>query len=267
MTDESGIYLFCFGRAHIEGQLEGEGIDPGFPLATCKFEDVAAVTSQVRVRDFSGPEAEACMRDLGWLGPRACRHETVIEQVMRLSPVLPVQFGTLFSSPERLAEFLAGHCVAISRFLDFVTGMEEWGVKVLVDRTRVRGCLLSDLASTDAESQALSPGQRYFRERRARADAEKRMGRWLKTACARIAREISRAACRSRPRKVVDWRSEGDGKEVILNWAFLVAEARVGMLRASVDQLNADYATYGLVLEVSGPWPPYSFGPSFEGNT
>ena len=60
------------------------------------------------------------MEDLAWVAPRALRHEEVILTVMEQGPVLPVRFGTVFSSldsgggtteaaPGRLDEVFPGY--------------------------------------------------------------------------------------------------------------------------------------------------------------
>ncbi len=264
----SGIYLFCLARHVVAEGLEGTGIDERFPLEVRKFEgNLAAVSSRVLIEDFCGPEAEARMQDLQWLGPRACRHEAVIEQMMRLSPVLPVRFGVLFSSPEQLAEFVSRHRAGISNFLDSVMGLEEWAVKATLDRARAREHILSEALPPEDGKCAATPGIRYFQEQRARAQAEKEVNRWLKTVCSRVVEGLSRPASRARQRKVVPRGSEVRGGDPVLNWAFLVAEGQLAAFQSEIGRANADYEPYGLVLEASGPWPPYSFCPSFEENT
>jgi hypothetical protein len=52
------------------------------------------------------------------------------------------------------------------------------------------------------------------------------------------------------------------GKETILNWAFLVGSDRVQELRSVVERANSEFQERGLVFQMSGPWPPYSFCPS-----
>ena len=63
---------------------------------------------QIRREEFAGPEAELNLQQLSWVGPRALRHEAVIEEVMASSPVLPARFGTLFSSAEAWPNSPAG---------------------------------------------------------------------------------------------------------------------------------------------------------------
>ena len=168
-TVQSALYLFCFARSNLIGELEGTGVDGQHPLSVFRrFPNLCAVLSEVRLEDFCGETAELRMRDLAWVGPRALRHEAVVEEVMRHSPVLPARFGTLFSSQERLAEFVDRHGAAISQFLERVADQEEWSVRGLLDRRQAgrasrpqawphrkrnsRRCCRGDATSRNSES-------------------------------------------------------------------------------------------------------------------
>jgi hypothetical protein len=214
------------------------------------------------LEDFCGEAAELRLRDLAWVGPRALRHEAVVEEVMRHSPVLPVRFGTLFSSPERLAEFLDKHRAVISEFLERVADQEEWSVKGLLDRRQAGHALAAaSLAAREAQLAALPPGRRYFAEQRIRAGAEKELSLWLEETRRQVARHLREQAsgfceCPEVPREPPE-----SGIEVVLNWAFLLPKSAAPAFRVRVDQMNEKQAIGGLVLELSGPWPPYRFVP------
>jgi hypothetical protein len=214
------------------------------------------------LEDFCGEAAELRLRDLAWVGPRALRHEAVVEEVMRHSPVLPVRFGTLFSSLERLAEFLDKHRAVISEFLGRVADQEEWSVRGLLDRRQAEHALTAaSLAAREAQLAALPPGRRYFAEQRIRAGAEKELSLWLEETRRQVASHLREQAsefceCPEVPREPPE-----SGIEVVLNWAFLLPRSATPAFRARVDQMNEKQAMGGLVLELSGPWPPYRFVP------
>ena len=78
-------------------------MDGHHPLSVFRrFQNLCAVLSEVRLEDFCGGAAELRMRDLAWVGPRALRHEAVVEEVMRHSPVLPARFGPVAGTPGRI---------------------------------------------------------------------------------------------------------------------------------------------------------------------
>src|SRR3990172_4695107 len=73
------IYLFCLARPQVEMELEGGGLDDGSPLLSWQFRDLVAIVSKVGMEEFCGLEAQDRMQDLAWVGPRAYRHEAVVE--------------------------------------------------------------------------------------------------------------------------------------------------------------------------------------------
>jgi len=216
----------------------------------------------VPLEEFCGSSAESRMQDLNWLGPLVCRHEAVIEHVMRHSPVFPARFGTLFSSIESLEDFLKKHYGEISRFLDKVTGKEEWAVKGLLNRARAREEFLSVILARQEKKLSSSPGMRYFQEQQIRAGVDKALNCWLKSVCQEIANDLRGYASDFCKRKVLDRGAEGN--ETVLNWAFLVTRSAIVEFRERIDRVNANLAHQGLVFELSGPWPPYSFSSSLN---
>lgn len=259
------VYLYCLARHDLSPAIDGTGVDGKNPLSLHRFQDITAVLSTVPLAEFSGPVAEERLQDLGWVGPRACRHEKVVEQVMRLSPLLPARFGTIFSSLERLEKFFETHHDTILRFLDQVADKEEWSVKGMLDRAKVKEELFSANRAKEAQRLALlSPGMRYFQEQQIRSSVEKELNGWLKEVCQQIADDLGRHARDFCQRKVLSRDVTGLERDMVLNWAFLVPRKTAADFRARIEQANADHAKQGLAFQFSGPWPPYSFCPSLE---
>jgi len=257
------LYLFCFARPERVSEMEGVGAEGwGAPHLFRHCPDVCAVVSEIPEEDFCGQEAERRMQDLAWMGPRALYHEAVVERVMRDSPVLPARFGTLFTSPESLAEFLHLHHQTILRFLEQVSGQDEWSVKGLLRRREAAQELASAaLAGREEQLATLPPGRRYFEEQRTRAATERELGLWLKETCRQLASDLARQASRFCECPVVFRETAESNVELVLNWAFLLPRSATTAFRAQIGELNAHHAMRGLTLELSGPWPPYRFVP------
>ncbi|MCX6916002.1 MAG: GvpL/GvpF family gas vesicle protein [Verrucomicrobia bacterium] len=125
-------YVYGFTRAGGAGMQNADGagvlsggIDEMHLPVFSRSGEVAAIVSQVSRSEFCGLTGETNLQDLTWLAARACRHQAVLEQVMRLGPVLPARFGTLFSSPASLEGFMRKHQAAMVQFLEWVGGQEE----------------------------------------------------------------------------------------------------------------------------------------------
>lgn len=258
------IYLYCLARPGALAAAGGPGVDGERPLELIPWRDVVAVVSTVRVDDFLGPRAEARMSDLAWVGPQACRHEEVIERVMRGSPVVPARFAALFSSRESLATWLGTHHDAISRALDRFADHAEWAIKGTLDRRKARARLLALTLARRGGVRSSSPGARYFEERRIQAGIGQELGAWLNEVGAGIARRLLDHAAEFRERRVLTGATPDEEGTRILNWAFLVSRRSVDDFSAQIRRINTDHAEHGLVLDLSGPWPPYSFSPLLE---
>ena len=190
---------------------------------------------------------------------RVCRHHGVVERATRQSPVVPVHFAVLFSSPERLEAWLGIHHDAISQALERFTNHEEWSVKGTFDRRKGEARLLRPAVARQG-GEPSSVGGRYLRERGARAAIGLTLDAWLRQASAGIVGALLVHAVEFRGREIVGRTPEEHGTPVA-NWAFLVSRRAVDEFAARIESINAEYAEQGLTLDLSGPWPPYSFCP------
>jgi len=256
--EAKSIYLFCFAPRESLPSIAGPGLDETSPLLRVIFKDVVAVVGEVNAEEWTGPTGERNLQDLNWVGPRVYHHEEIVERVMRHSPLFPSRFGTLFSSLRRLESLLANHYDEIVNFLNYMSDKEEWGVKALLDGSKAERAFLAaklpPLSST--------PGARYLLEQRLRAEAKRGVTSWTRQIGPDIARLLQEQAVGFRPRKVRT-QPEGD-REIAFNWAFLLRkDAREEFLNRA-ETLSAEHAEWGLSLETSGPWPPYTFCPTLS---
>ena len=177
------------------------------------------------------------MQQLAWVAPRAVRHEAVIEEVMAYSPVLPLPFGTLFSSAEALSQFVDPHRETIARFLLRVADHGEWSVKGWLDRKQALAGLTSTrLTAEQNRLSALPPGTRHFAEQRIARDIERGLGLWLDETSRTVASDLTSYASDFRECALAPCAHPESGAEEVLNWAFLLPEAalaRVSRARAT----------------------------------
>jgi hypothetical protein len=256
------LYLFCLAWDRWLPP-PARGSRAGQPrLFRWSWRELAALLGVVPLQDFSGPEAEARLQELAWLKPRVYRHQEVIAQVMRYSPVLPARFGTLFSSLKVLAELMKRHYQEITGFLRKVADQEEWAVKVLLNRATAREQLFSQsLAQQEGQLASLAPGQRYLEEQRLRGAADRELRLKLKKAGWELHQQLMGVATAFCNRPVLPLGVTAKGQELVLNWAFLLPRGAVAEFQERLQRANRTGARLGLLGLASGPWPPYSFSP------
>ncbi|MEW6351825.1 MAG: GvpL/GvpF family gas vesicle protein [Thermodesulfobacteriota bacterium] len=262
---QRALYLFCLARAGLVPEGRVAGLTDDSPLKVADFSGVAAVVCEVPLEDFSGPSAEARLQDLTWIGPRAVRHDWVIDFVMQHSPVFPARFGTLFSSGERLERMVKENAFSIHTFLDRVTNKDEWAVKGLAEREKAREALFLDRLARQSEVlDSLTPGVRYFKERQIRAEVDKDLNGRLKEQIRSVAARLTECSADCRTREVVLATQQSGERDTMVNWAFLVERRNVEDLQTRLCLANDECNSRGLFFELSGPWPPYSFAPALE---
>ena len=94
------------------------------------------------------------------------------------------------------------------------------------------------------------------------AGLEKELNRWLQETCHEVLEDLRPVEATFQRRPVLPLSAEKEDKEMVLNCAFLVPRSVVGNFRRRIQKVNARHAERGLLLELSGPWPPYSFSSS-----
>ena len=264
-NSETAYYLYCLTPCGCGIKASVIGVDGQRPVSVRACGELGAVLSEVERGEFCGESAEARLQDLTWLGPRVCQHEAVIEEVMSRTPVLPARFATLFTSIDSLKQSVLEHREAIAGFFAQLGDQQEWAVKGLLNRNDAlrRLGLPSQLAAEESAPGA-SLGARYFQEKRMKAQWERDFNFRLKEFCRRAAAALAAHAGSFRERKVLAPVAAETDAEVVLNWAFLLSPAALEEFRECLERLNGGEAFPGLMLTLTGPWPPYSFVPDLS---
>jgi hypothetical protein len=263
-VDSKVIYLYCFASSALLSSVEEVGVDGKNPVFLLPCMDVVAVVSFVCSHEFSGHSAENETEELAWVARLACRHEEVVERAMIHSPVLPMRFGTVFGSNESLQVRLKKYHDGIKLFLDMVSDKDEWAVKAFLDRTGACGEFLKETRAARGQEIPISPGALYLKERQMRAFSKDAVNRSVEEICKSTGVELAGIASDLSVRKPLAREALGGGEDMIVNWAFLVSRDMAADFNASVRRANEVCAVPGLVFEISGPWPPYSFCPCLD---
>jgi hypothetical protein len=247
------IYLYGFVRAETAIDLQG--------IETLAIEGVAAVFGRVWGNEWDSADTENNLQDTDWLLPRVWQHGQVVEAVNSQSTVLPARFGAVFTSEVALEDFMALRVGEIDQFLERITGHEEWSLKSYLDLERAEAWLTAsdpELAEL-RNSLSANRGKRYFQEKRLHASVEKLAGKSSRSAAAGVHDQLRPLAVDVRELRLQV--STETKHEMIRHDAWLVPQCAIDEFHGQLERLQAEHLEQGLVLESSGPWPPYSFTP------
>lgn len=270
-SSETGVYLYCLARPEClasnffsPSEQQMAGVDVQFPVTAMHLDKIGlvAVISQVILSDFS----DSNLQDLNWLGPRARTHESVVQEVMQLSPVLPVKFGTIYRSNSGLADFINHNGAVILQALHQVHGKAEWSVKAYIDEARVRVFV----TETNPEIQQLtarlsvSPGLRYMQQKQVDLRVETALGGWASEVAGKIEEILAPNAVGISTLKLHSSAMSGRPERMIYIGGFLLDNSNIDSFENCIQQFQSRYESSGLILELRGPWPPYHFCPSLS---
>lgn len=263
---KEAFYLFGLCRCDSEQVVETDGLEEkGATPCIELVGDIGAVIARVDAAQFTGPESEALLADPEWLLPRLQRHNAVLEWVQHRAPLLPLRFGTLFTSRSGLEQLVYLHHAAISRFFEKVEGREEWALKLYCnDESAIKAWNRDMLEIHAAHLGGLSPGKRYLEERRLRAEVERLMPSRLRDECDAVGAILQDYCSDWKERKLLNIENNDGKGRMLRNWALLLPSASVTSLILQLEQYRQAKNAYGLNLEWSGPWPPYSFCPPLD---
>lgn len=235
---ERCVYLYAVVPARtslppIEGRPDIRLVPAGDVALVVGTPDIAALS---RIND---PESDS--RELAEL---ARRHDAVVRAVMSVSgSVLPFRLATVVADEDAASDFARRHATEYADLLRRLAGAGEWGVRITAERTAP--------AAGRPDRGGDRPGTAHLdRRRRELAESQRRADDRTEVA-ARAARELGGLA-------VDSVRGHG-GVSVLVDESYLVRDADTDRLLDTARRVRDRLARYGLLLRLSGPWPPYSF--------
>jgi Gas vesicle synthesis protein GvpL/GvpF len=256
------VWAYCVVPAPATGPPKLVGVDPWFDVERVEEGPLALLVSRVPEDEFSSDALQKNLNDFAWLERVARAHESVLDQVLAETAMVPLRLCTLYEAEAGARKMLTDERQSLVEALERVSGCEEWSLKLLLDPELLQAAAREadpELAAMDAEADAASEAAAYLvrrrQERRLRevsdrlvVDAAYDLEALLESA------QIEIATLPPQNRELSHHRGE-----MLLNAACLVDEAGVERLRLVAADFEARYGPLGAAVELSGPWPPYNF--------
>lgn len=283
MSEDTGVWAYAITEDEYLAGPGGEAVDLSWltGVGEAKVRTATACGLTVLVSDVSlGEFGEAALRehleDLDWLDEVAREHHYVIDAAARLFPLLPVRLATVYSGDAAVCAALTEHREQLRDALRRVGGCVEWGVKAYAapdgegaQETAQQNPAREDPAQEmDAVDRAPLPGQAeprtgagvglaYLRRRRQQLTAARESKTAAVSGAQAVHAELTAKAGDTRLHPPQSVQLSGVRLPMLLNAAYLLdAAASVTFTAAVAGQATAHPE---LRIELTGPWPPYSF--------
>ena len=254
--DAPPLALWVYGVVHGDAPdpPRRAGVDEHHAVELVRHGGLAAVASAVGLAEFRPEALEQRLEDLDRVAALARAHQRVLDDTLRLGPVVPLPICTICTSADRVREMLDGEGPSLAEALRRLSGKAEWGVKAYLDAGR---------ASPAQAAPAPRSGVDYLARKRDERDAADAARGAVDAIVELIDGGLRALAVGAVLSPAQDPRLSGEEREMVLNAAYLVSEARTEDFHSRVRSLARRHARDGLVLELTGPWPAYHFtGPA-----
>ncbi|WP_030168707.1 GvpL/GvpF family gas vesicle protein [Spirillospora albida] len=255
------VYLYGVARDLTPGTLPALSGVGGAPVRTLTAGRLTALVSTVPLAEYGEAALRENLEDLAWLEETARAHHDVVARAAAAAPTAPVRIATLYRDDARVTALLGSEAAAFAAVLDRITGRSEWGVKAYLRKepvtTRDPGGGPAPDAGPPTGPPPAGQGTAYLRRRQDERRRTDEAARRRSQRAADLHAELADHAVASRHHPPQDPRLSGRTQTQILNVAYLLdddqAEGFLAVTRAIGDRVPE------LELEVTGPWPPYSF--------
>jgi hypothetical protein len=253
-ADDLGVWVYAIARANgVADRSAGLRGVADEPVREVVGGDLAAVVGTVRLDEFREEGLRRNFGEADRFADRARAHNAIVSAVRGGGPVLPVRPATIYRDDRRVCQLLLNEHEDIDMALRRISGRDELGVKAYADPKSL--AIQGDLIHSES-TEGFSAAAHLLRRRRQLAAQHE--GYRLATAEAdRIHAVLLRCAVDGKRKSPIDESPSGKGPWTVLNGSYLVDGDVVGLFMETITALEK--STARVTLEVTGPWPPYSF--------
>jgi hypothetical protein len=260
MTEPSVVWAYAVAKPVRPACLdELVGVGSGRVRAVAAA-GLTAIAGDVPVAEFGEAALRRNLEDLAWLEDTARAHHRVIAAVAREGPVVPMRLATVYrddaGAAAALAEFAGDFRSAIARTREH----KEWAVKAYAAGPAEPDGTGGDpepAAPRESDRAPAGSGAAYLARRRHQLSAHEHARRDAAATAELIHARLAQLADESRLHPPQSPQLAGRRAQMILNAAYLLANDRDGDFAAAVTDLAERHPA--VRLEITGPWPPYSF--------
>lgn len=198
-----------------------------------------------------------------WLERNAITHMKVLSALSECGSVLPFKLGTIFTELASLENFIGEYTETLNDHLAKISGREEWAVKGFVNRHGLAEKLNTGseiIRNVELEISKSSSGRSFFLSRKKETlinqETQKMSDAFGKRAC-----EIVDSLCVEMRSLPIEFSTPH--VDLVFNMACLVNLADREKFLKGIRQLNDDrqgnVVGHCFFIELTGPWPPFSF--------
>jgi hypothetical protein len=257
---EPAVYLYAFTQpppSLESARLQAVNGVSGAPVRTVEHAGLTAVVSSVPLGEYAEHALHDNLEDLDWLEQTARAHHAVVELVAHLAATAPVRLVTLFHDDQRVRQLIDQRRDDIEKALSRIADRSEWGVKAYSTPVTGHPPPTEPMGPTGSADGALRPGTAYLQRRGSQRRHRENTARRLADRAEEIHGTLGTYAVAGRRHRPQDPRLSRHEGVMVLNTTYLVDDHNSTAFLTAAERLGT--RVEGIHVEVTGPWPAYSF--------
>ncbi len=267
LTNQSKTVYYVYGIVSSEHKdLVNSGFPKGMTDTSSVFiidrGELSAIVSLEDALVFGGQSLDQQMKDTEWLKDKVRRHAGVLFEIRKDATLVPLRFGMTCASDEDVIELINEQQRHFGKMLDRLRGKSEFGVRMFCDTETLDGAISKTDKSVDATLEDMPRSVTRFIKGLAREDGTTRdmeSAEDLRETCIRRAHGVLLEVSAEGTFKEIITQIDSEGRELIMNAAYLVPTYMEKQFEYSMERLATEYKDLGFTFEKSGPWPPFHF--------
>ena len=257
---EEDLAWYVYGVASGEAAAPAQGtqgVAARFPVQLVREAGLAAIASRVVRDDFTSSALQDRAGDLAWIEAKVRAHHAVLSAALSAGGLIPFRFGVVFSDRAGVERMLEERHEEFASILADLDGKTEWAVKIY----RAEDAAAPDEQPSPASGDAPRPGEgrEYLQRKQQDRDAQRGLRRRIVLAAEECHRRLGALADRTVSLPLQASTDLGRIEEMVLHAGYLLAEERREPFHELAGRMAEHYRAEGLLVEVTGPWPPYNF--------
>ncbi|MCB8818444.1 GvpL/GvpF family gas vesicle protein [Desulfosporosinus shakirovi] len=252
LANEEVLYAFGIIQVNREGVVDLPGMEDR-PCRIVENGNLGMLVCPVLRKEYNEESLHLYMEDMAWVESHARRHEETLLKTMEGRSVIPLPFCTIFTDEENIKRQLTQNAGEIQADLQRLGNHNEMHVKLFVDRKRLLEKLHQELPYSGGQS-----GGGYFQKRQWEKKIEEEMERVMNDYGESLYQDLNNISA-----EVILLDKAGvvapEGQQVVFSVQYLMAKEIREELDKKLKEFDETADSFGFILDVSGPWPPYHF--------
>lgn len=258
-----GFYVYCIRQLTNTFSTGTKGVKFAKSTKVFPFKDIEAIVGEVDPSKFDGEKIkEKLLNDVKWAEENVRAHHEVIDQAFQIGVVIPMKFGTMYKNKESLVEMLAKYYLQFTNVISQLQDKKEWGVKAYLNHKKFIESLKKknkEIQKLEKRGSSLPEGMRWYTERKIDEIIAQVLEEETEEKLRYLVEKLEKYSEKVRMNEALSKDIQEPDREMIMNVACLVKNDALQSFKDLFHELAKETKHKGILLELTGPWPPYNF--------